>query len=108
MALTYRQRVRFGFIKNHRPPRVPDPVRQSIGRRYFAREKTQLELALEHGLSQPTIARIVANWQYYESGSVPPKQQTASDGEDRRSAIARAGHSQVAVTNRQAPLALAE
>jgi predicted transcriptional regulator len=103
MALTYRQRRREGLITRHQPPRVPNHIRQAIGRRYFAREKTQLELALEHGCSQPTIARIVANWEFYESGSVPPKLQTASDGEDRRSAIVRAGHSQVAITNPARP-----
>lgn len=70
-TLTYRQRRRAGMIA--RPcRRIPKDVRGAIARRYFAREKTQMELALEHGYSQSTIARIVANWEFYKSGlSIP-------------------------------------
>lgn len=56
-----------GLISRHRRPRIPDEVRRIVARRYFAREKTQMELALEHGYSQSTIARIVANWEFYKA-----------------------------------------
>lgn len=61
-TLTYRQRARAGMISRHRPPRIPNDVRRTIARRWYAKEKTQMELALETGFSQSSIARIVKNW----------------------------------------------
>lgn len=66
-ALTYRQRARAGLITRHRTLRIPNELRHTIARRYYSGEKKQMELALEHGYSQSTIARIVKNWEFYSS-----------------------------------------
>jgi transposase-like protein len=80
-TLTYRQRRRAGMITVRRA-RIPAHVRNTVPRRYLAREKTQTELALEYGISQSTVARLVENWEFYSSGGVPPKLRATTSGED--------------------------
>jgi hypothetical protein len=60
MSLSYRQRRDAGLIVRRRPARVPDSIRLIIRRQYLRREFRQLELALIYGISQTTVARIVA------------------------------------------------
>lgn len=62
---TYRGRSRDGLV--FRKPRRLDIERaRMIRRRYLSRESTQMELALEHDVSQSTISRIISNTVYYE------------------------------------------
>jgi hypothetical protein len=62
---SYRSRSRDGLVFR-KPRRLNLKKAREIRRRYFRREATQLELALDYGVTQPTIARVVANMVYTE------------------------------------------
>lgn len=62
---TYRQRKRAGLVRP-KPRRLDIDKARMIRRRYFARQATQMQLALEHDVSQATIARVVANMVFME------------------------------------------
>jgi DNA invertase Pin-like site-specific DNA recombinase len=59
MKLTKRQRR--AFSRKYRRPRKLDPEKAcAIRRRYFAREATQRQLALEFGVAQSIISRVIS------------------------------------------------
>lgn len=59
MNLTYRQRKRMGLVQP-KPRLLNGELATVIRTRYFNREATQLQLALEYGVSEPTICRVVS------------------------------------------------
>lgn len=63
--MTYRQRKRAGLIRA-KPRRMTLDLARDVRRKYFRREATQAQLALERGVSQPTIARVIANMVFRE------------------------------------------
>lgn len=58
-AIPYRQRRRQGLVKP-RPRRLNHELARVIRSKYFDREATQLQLALEYGVTQSTISRVVS------------------------------------------------
>jgi hypothetical protein len=62
---TYRARKRDGLVFR-KPRRMNLERAREARRKYFRREKTQLELSLEYDVSQPTMCRILANMVYQE------------------------------------------
>ncbi len=58
---TYRERCRQGTV-TRRPRKLSREKAAIIRRRYFAREATQLELALEFNVGQNTISRLVSGY----------------------------------------------
>ena len=61
--IAYRTRKRSGLV-TPRPRRTTPALRLEIRRKYFRLRMRQLELALEYGVSQSTIARVVANVEF--------------------------------------------
>lgn len=60
--LTYIQRKRLGLVRP-KPRHLSNPVKRAeVARQYLRREKMQRELALEYGVSQSSIARIVKDY----------------------------------------------
>lgn len=62
--MTYRERKRLGSV-TPRPRRTTPELRREIRRKYFRLRMKQMELALDYGVSQSTIARVVANEGYW-------------------------------------------
>lgn len=59
--LAYRVRKRLGLIAYSRPRKIKSlETAQAIRQRWFSRQATQLELALEFGVSESTIQKICA------------------------------------------------
>lgn len=68
-VITLTTKQRRWFLRKYRRPRKTTPaIREEIRRKYFGREAKQMDLALEYGLTQSTIARIVSGCYYNERG----------------------------------------
>jgi len=57
--IPYRQRKALGLVKP-KPRKLNRQLARVIRSRYFNREATQLQLALEYGVSEPTICRVIS------------------------------------------------
>lgn len=68
----YRQRKRLGLVQP-KPRRLNRELAKVIRTRYFNREATQLQLALEYGVGQNTISRVVS-LQVYDPRSLKTTQ----------------------------------
>jgi DNA-directed RNA polymerase specialized sigma54-like protein len=73
-VITLTSKQRRWFLRKYRRPRKTTPaIRAEIQRKYFERKEgrpraKQLDLALEYGVTQATIARIVSGSYYNERG----------------------------------------
>lgn len=56
---SYRSRSRDGLVFR-KPRRLTTELAKVIRTRYFNREATQLQLALEYGVGQSTISKVVS------------------------------------------------